>query len=112
MKNCLFKDLKLIGKDKNHMMITILKDGNEVRNCVWFGSGHNFEELVNMREIDIAFKLKKEVYKDKYMNKIYIEDVMPCGSERNYFKENIDLYDTHFPMEQVVHEPCILQGLC
>ena len=103
MKNCLFKDLKLIGKDKNHMMITILKDGNEVRNCVWFGSGHNFEELVNMREIDIAFKLKKEVYKDKYMNKIYIEDVMPCGSERNYFKENIDLYDTHFPMEAVIY---------
>ena len=103
MKNCLFKDLRLIGKDKNHMMITILKDGNEVRNCVWFGSGHNFEELVNMREIDIAFKLKREIYKDRYMNKIYIEDVNPCGSERNYLKENIDLYDTHFPMEAVIY---------
>lgn len=103
MKNCLFKDLRLIGKDKNHMMLTVVKDGNEVRNCVWFGSGHNFEELINLREIDIAFKLKRETYRDKYMNKIYIEDVAPCGSERNYLKENIDLYDTHFPMEAVIY---------
>ena len=103
MKNCLFKDLRLIGKDKNHMMITVLKDGNEVRNCVWFGSGHNFEEMVNMREIDIAFKLKREIYKDRYMNKIYLEDINPCGSERNYLKENADLYDTHFPMEAVIY---------
>lgn len=103
MKNCLYKDLRLIGKDKNHMMLTLLKDGNEVRNCVWFGSGHNFEELVNMREIDIAFKLKREIYKDRYMNKIYLEDLNPCGSERNYLKEDSDLYDTHFPMEAVIY---------
>ncbi len=103
MKNCLYKDLRLIGKDKNHMMMTILKDGNEIRNCVWFSSGHNFEDIVNLREIDIAFKLKREIYKDKFMNKIYIEDVEPSGSERNYLRENIDLYDTFFPIETVVY---------
>ncbi len=103
ISNCLFKDLRLIGKDKNHMMFTILKDGNEIKNCVWFSSGHNFQEIAHMREIDVAFKLKQEIFKDRYMNKIYIEDLNPSQNERNYLKESIEVYDTVFPMETVVY---------
>ncbi|ADO82273.1 single-stranded-DNA-specific exonuclease RecJ [Ilyobacter polytropus] len=103
IKNCLFKDLRMIGKDKNHMMFTILKDGNEIKNCVWFSSGHNFQEIAHMREIDVAFKLKQEIFKDRYMNKIYIEDLNPSQNERNYLKESIAIYDTVFPMEAVIY---------
>jgi single-stranded-DNA-specific exonuclease len=103
ISNCLFKDLRMIGKDKTHMMFTILKDGNEIKNCVWFSSGHNFQEIAHMREIDVAFKLKQEIFKDRYMNKIYIEDLNPSQHERNYLKESIEVYDTVFPMEAVIY---------
>lgn len=103
ISNCLFKNLRLIGKDKTHMMLTVLKDGNEIKNCVWFNSSHNFQEINHMREIDVAFKLKQEIFKDRYMNKMYIEDLNPSKEERNHLKESIDIYDTVFPIETVVY---------
>lgn len=103
MKNCLFKDLRLIGKDKNHMMLTLLKDGNEMRNAVWFSSGHCFEDLVNLREVDIAFKLKREVYKDRFMHKIYIEDVRASREEINHLKDATEVYDTFFPLKTIIY---------
>jgi single-stranded-DNA-specific exonuclease len=103
ISNCLFKNLRLIGKDKTHMMLTILKDGNEIKNCVWFNSGHNFQEINHMREIDVAFKLKQEIFKDRFMNKMYIEDLNPSKGEVNYLKESIEVYDSVFPIETVIY---------
>lgn len=56
-------------------MMNIIKNGNEIRNCVWFNSDDVFEDLVNLRNIDIAFKLKLETYKDRYQYKMYVEDI-------------------------------------
>ena len=56
-------------------MLNIIKDGYEFKNCVWFNSDDIFEELVFFTNIDIAFKLKLETFKDKYQYKIFIEEI-------------------------------------
>lgn len=103
LNNCQFDGLRLIGKDKKHLMMNIVKGQNEFRNCVWFNSDDVFEELVNLSNIDIAFKLKLETYKDRYQYKMYIEDIRETIQTSNETGEIFDLYDTLFPLETVIY---------
>lgn len=103
LNNCQFDNLRLIGKDKKHIMLNIIKDGHEFRNCVWFNSDDIFEELVSLTNIDIAFKLKLETFKDKYQYKIFIEDIKESIDIENKSVHNFDLYDTTFPIETVIY---------
>ena len=101
--NCQFDNLRLIGKDRKHIMLNIIKDGYEFKNCVWFNSDDIFEELVSLTNIDIAFKLKLETFKDKYQYKIFIEDIKESINIENSNIHNFDLYDTTFPIETVIY---------
>ena len=103
LNNCQFDNLRLIGKDRKHIMLNIIKDGYEFKNCVWFNSDDIFEELVNLTNIDIAFKLKLETFKDKYQYKIFIEDIKENINIENSSIHNFDLYDTTFPIETVIY---------
>lgn len=103
LNNCQFDNLRLIGKDRKHIMLNIIKDGYEFKNCVWFNSDDIFEELVSLTNIDIAFKLKLETFKDKYQYKIFIEDIKESISIENSNIHNFDLYDTTFPIETVIY---------
>ena len=103
LNNCQFDNLRLIGKDRKHIMLNIIKDGYEFKNCVWFNSDDFFEELVNLTNIDIAFKLKLETFKDKYQYKIFIEDIKESINIENSSIHNFDLYDTTFPIETVIY---------
>lgn len=103
LNNCQFDNLRLIGKDRKHIMLNIIKDGYEFKNCVWFNSDDIFEELVSLTNIDIAFKLKLETFKDKYQYKIFIEDIKESINIENSSIHNFDLYDTTFPIEAVIY---------
>lgn len=103
LNNCQFDNLRLIGKDRKHIMMNIIKDGYEFKNCVWFNSDDIFEELVSLTNIDIAFKLKLETFKDKYQYKIFIEDIKESINIENSTIHNFDLYDTTFPIETVIY---------
>ena len=103
LNNCQFEGLRLIGKDKKHLMMNVIKGGNEFRNCVWFNSDDVFEELVNLTNIDIAFKLKLETYKDRYQYKMYIEDIRETIQTSNETEGIFDLYDIQFPLETVIY---------
>lgn len=103
LNNCQFDNLRLIGKDRKHIMMNIIKDGQEFKNCVWFNSDDIFEELVSLTNIDIAFKLKLETFKDKYQYKIFIEDIKESIIIENNTLHNFDLYDTTFPIETVIY---------
>ncbi|WP_308575201.1 single-stranded-DNA-specific exonuclease RecJ [uncultured Fusobacterium sp.] len=103
LNNCQFDNLRLIGKDRKHIMLNIIKDGYQFKNCVWFNSDDIFEELVSLTNIDIAFKLKLETFKDKYQYKIFIEDIKESINIENSSIHNFDLYDTTFPIETVIY---------
>ena len=103
LTNCQFDNLRLIGKDRKHIMLNIIKDGYEFKNCVWFNSDDIFEELVSLTNIDIAFKLKLETFKDKYQYKIFIEDIKESINIENNSIHNFNLYDTTFPIETVIY---------
>lgn len=83
--------------------MNIIKNGNEIRNCVWFNSDDVFENLVNLRNIDIAFKLKLETYKDRYQYKMYVEDIRETIQTSNEIENIFDLYDIQFPIETVIY---------
>ena len=107
MKDCKFSNIRKIGKDQTHLMMNIIKNGVEIKNCVWFSGADTFEEISRSPLIDIAFKLKMEVFRDKYQYKIFIEDVKLKNEEENTDKikvlEEIDIYDTNFPIKTIFY---------
>ena len=107
MKRCSYTNLRKIGKDQSHLMMNIVKNGVEIKNCVWFGAEDMFSDIEKNSVLDIAFKLKLETFKNKYQYKIYIEDIKPSEKEEKYineeFLESRELYDTKFPIETVFY---------
>lgn len=103
IRNLKLYNTRLIGKDKTHLMFDVSKSGITIKNCVWFSNGHNYDELCNLDEVDVAFKLKMEIYKDKHYTKIYVEDVKESSSTENILKNKVDLFDTQFPLNSVFY---------
>lgn len=107
IKNCKFVNFRKIGKDLTHLMLNIVKNGVEIRNCVWWNSADLYNEIETYDIIDIAFKLKIEIFRDKYQYKMYIEDIKP-SQEENIYKnrslyDDLEFYDTIFPFKTVFY---------
>lgn len=100
LSECQITEIKLIGKDRTHLMLGIEKNGINIKNCVWFGGGEYYEELSKTKNIDVAFKLKLETFMDRYQYKIYIEDIK-VSRERKTEKEVEEKYN--FPLESVIY---------
>lgn len=107
MKDCKFSNIRKIGKDQTHLMMNIIKNGVEIKNCVWFSGADTFEEISKSSLIDVAFKLKMEVFRDKYQYKIFVEDIKLKTEEEDIEKrkilEEIDMYDTIFPIKTIFY---------
>lgn len=103
IKNCKYTNFRAIGKEKNHLMMDLIKNGVEMKNCVWFNSEDMLETVLNNEEIDVAFKLKMETYKDKYQYKIFIEDIKPSKKIMNDIKDLESLYNLKFPIKSIFY---------
>lgn len=107
MKNCTYSNLRKIGKDQSHIMLNIIKNGVEIKNCVWFGAEDMFSDIEKNPVLDIAFKLKLEIFKNRYQYKIYLEDVKKPEEDKECinqeFLEDIEIYETKFPIETVFY---------
>lgn len=107
LKNCTFTNLRKIGKDQTHLMMNIIKNGVEIKNCVWWNSADLFNEINGASVVDIAFKLKMEIFRDKYQYKIFIEDIKFSETYddkiKNQVLEDMDMYDTVYPIKTVFY---------
>ncbi len=106
MKNCTYSNLRKIGKDQSHLMMNVIKNGVEIKNCVWFGADDMFNDIEKNPVLDIAFKLKMETFKNRYQYKMYIEDVKKPDEAKSFdngFLEEAEIYDTKFPIETVFY---------
>lgn len=103
LRDCEISGIRAIGKEKNHIMLNVKKDNMEIKNCVWFNSEDIFNEIVTLTKVDIAFKLKLEVYKDRYQYKMYIEDIQLPQIKENYNEKYYNLYNSVFPLETVIY---------
>lgn len=70
-----YSDLKLIGKEQNHLSLTVKNSLIDIRNCPWFNAGEFYNEISKSKKISVAFKPKLEIYKNRFMYKIFIEDI-------------------------------------
>ena len=103
LNNCEISGLRPIGKEKTHTMFNVKKDNLEIKNCVWFNSDDVFSEVASITHADIAFKLKLEIYKDRYQYKMYVEDMQLPSHKENLYERYYSLYNTVFPIETVIY---------
>ena len=86
-------------------MLDIKKDGYYFKNCIFFGGGDYYDIISNSKNIDIAFKLKLETFKDKYMCKLQLEDIKNSNENIDFEDDYLELNgkDISFPIETVVY---------
>ncbi|MGL5100309.1 MAG: single-stranded-DNA-specific exonuclease RecJ, partial [Fusobacteriaceae bacterium] len=116
MRECKISDIRAIGKDLNHISLTLVKNGIEIRNCIWWNSGELFELLQKNREktIDIAFKMKMESFRERLQYKVYIEDIKFSEDNKNYNPQELSLEEEltslQFPIKTVIYSKKNPQG--
>lgn len=107
IENCKIMNLRKIGKEKNHLMFDLVKNNIEIKNCVWFSSVDMFDFLSGGSYFNLAFKLKLEIYRNKYQYKIFIEDIKKSMKNLDSLNFNIleskEIYETKFPIETVFY---------
>lgn len=104
-KNCRFENLRFTRNSTEHLMMDIMKDGYYFKNCIFFGGGDYYDLVAESKNIDIAFKLKLETFKDRYMCKLQLEDIKNSENNSDIFDSILKLEgkDLTFPIETVVY---------
>ena len=104
-KNCEYENLRFTRNSTEHLMLDIKKDNYYFKNCIFFGGGDYYDIIANSKKIDVAFKLKLETFKDRYMCKLQLEDVKNSNDNTDFQDDYLELNgkDISFPMETVVY---------
>lgn len=103
-KNCSYSNLRFTRNSTEHIIFDLHKNGYTFKNCIFFNGGDYYDLIVNSKNIDVAFKLKLETFKDRYMYKLQIEDIK--NSQENLeFLDEIEKNgkDIKFPIETVAY---------
>ncbi|WP_022820050.1 single-stranded-DNA-specific exonuclease RecJ [Fusobacterium russii] len=103
-KNCTYSNLRFTRNSTEHIMLDIHKDGYTFKNCIFFNGGDYYDLIANSKNIDIAFKLKLEVFKDRYMAKLQLEDIKKTDENKDFLDEiSKNGKDIKFPIESIVY---------
>ncbi|AMD94911.1 single-stranded-DNA-specific exonuclease RecJ [Leptotrichia sp. oral taxon 847] len=101
--NVLFENIKFIGENRNHIMLDLKQKGFSNKNAVWFNSGEYFKDLNKNLIYDIVFKLKTEMYQNRFYTKVYIEDVKPSKMKDETLLYYHSLFNTSFPLKSIFY---------
>lgn len=103
-KNCTYSNLRFTKNSTEHIIFDVHKNGYTFKNCIFFNGGDYYDLIANSKNIDIAFKLKLEIFKDRYMYKLQLEDIKN-SEENNAFLDEIEKNgkDMKFPIEVVAY---------
>ena len=104
-RNCQYENLRFTRNSTEHLMLDIKKDNYYFKNCIFFGGGDYYDIIANSKKIDVAFKLKLETFKDRYMCKLQLEDVKNSMENTDFNDNYLELNgrDISFPIHTVVY---------
>ena len=104
-RNCQYENLRFTKNSTEHLMLDIKKDGYYFKNCIFFGGGDYYDIISSSKNIDVAFKLKLETFKDRYMYKLQLEDIKNSNDNIEFRDDYLELNgrDISFPIETVVY---------
>ena len=104
-KNCEYENLRFTRNSTEHLMLDIKKGNYYFKNCIFFGGGDYYDIIANSKKIDVAFKLKLETFKDRYMCKLQLEDVKNSMENTDFNDNYLELNgrDISFPIRTVVY---------
>jgi len=100
-----YENLRFTRNSTEHLMLDIKKDNYYFKNCIFFGGGDYYDIIANSKKIDVAFKLKLETFKDRYMCKLQLEDVKNSMENTDFNDNYLELNgrDISFPIRTVVY---------
>ncbi|MGL4687956.1 MAG: single-stranded-DNA-specific exonuclease RecJ, partial [Fusobacteriaceae bacterium] len=101
--NVQYRDIRVIGKEKKHLLMTVLDKGIEIKNCIWWNAADILPNIIKSPFVNIAFKLKLETYKGKFQYKLYIEDVKAYENISSPLEEPFITEEISFPIKSIIY---------
>ena len=103
LDNVSLEGIRLIGKNKDHIMYNVFQEDFFCKNSVWFGAGAFFEELKKMKNVDIIFEIKSEIFRGELNTKIFTIDMKPSTKKEVETEYKKRLYETVFPLKSICY---------
>ena len=103
LDNVSLEGIRLIGKNKDHIMYNVFQEDFFCKNSVWFGAGAFFEELKKMKNVDIIFEIKSEIFRGELNTKIFTIDMKPSTKKEVEIEYKKRLYETVFPLKSICY---------
>lgn len=111
IKNVKLKNIRKIGKNKDHVMFDVESKNSTIRSCAWFGAVHHMDTLLNNSYFDINFKIDISLYQEKHYVKLFVNDVkVSKNTQINKLDFFTKIADTIFPMETICYTKAELEG--
>lgn len=103
LDNVSLEGIRLIGKNKDHIMYNVFQEDFFCKNSVYFGAGAFFEELKKMKNVDIIFEIKSEIFRGELNTKIFTIDMKPSTKKEVETEYKKRLYETVFPLKSICY---------
>ena len=103
LDNVSLEGIRLIGKNKDHIMYNVFQEDFFCKNSVWFGADAFFEELKKMKNVDIIFEIKSEIFRGELNTKIFTIDMKPSTKKKTETEYKKGLYETVFPLKSICY---------
>lgn len=103
LDNVSLEGIRLIGKNKDHIMYNVFQEDFFCKNSVWFAAGAFFEELKKMKNVDIIFEIKSEIFRGELNTKIFTIDMKPSTKKEVETEYKKRLYETVFPLKSICY---------
>ena len=103
LDNVSLEGIRLIGKNKDHIMYNVFQEDFFCKNSVWFAAGAFFEELKKMKNVDIIFEIKSEIFRGELNTKIFTIDMKPSTKKEVETEYKKRLYETIFPLKSICY---------
>ena len=84
-------------------MYNVFQEDFFCKNSVWFGADAFFEELKKMKNVDIIFEIKSEIFRGELNTKIFTIDMKPSTKKKTETEYKKGLYETVFPLKSICY---------
>ncbi|MBQ3437310.1 MAG: single-stranded-DNA-specific exonuclease RecJ [Fusobacterium sp.] len=103
-KNCTYSNLRFTRNSTEHLIFDVHKNGYTFKNAIFFNGGEYYDLISQSKLIDIAFKLKLETFKDRFICKLHLEDIKNSKENADFLdKIESNGKDIKFPVKTVAY---------
>lgn len=102
-KNIMVDNVRVIGKNKDHLSMDLKQKSFLNKNASWFNKANEMNNLNKNLFYDIVYKMNINEYNNRYYTNVIIEDMKNSKLKDDRLSYFHSLYNTSFPLKSIFY---------